>query len=402
MNKKSHWINWHFHHIHWNMAIVEFYLFQTLSKIWQLITNLFLPIYLFTMWYSIFEIVLFYVILQIMFLIFNPFSWKVIEKLWVKHTIFLQIPWYILFYLWLQQISWNFYNDFYLILLLLLARCTWPAFANVAIDVFMAKNIVKKSTWKMIAWLKIAITIWWIMAPVIWWFISYFYWFNNLFYLWIFLTCISWLPLFLTPDKHFHIHYKPQQLFSFILHKADKNYLIAEIWAILPDTLMWIMYPLFLYYAIQNTADLWILMTISAFISIMISYYIWKKVDMNQWKKYLKIWVKIWSITLFLRSISLNQIIIWIMDALDNILLPIWRIPYDSITYKVINDHSDQIKMSNLKQLISEIYYTLWTLVLLWLSFFNKEMTMTFFMITFGVFALLSLLALRMELVRVK
>ena len=158
MTKKSHILNWNFHKAHWDMNIIEFYIFQALYKLANTMINLFLPIFLLVKWYWVTEVILFFVIMQILFILFNPFTWKVIEKLWVKHSIALKIPCYIAFFIGLKYISWNFIDDIYLIFIILIFRASWPSISNVAVDIFMAKNIVKKNPWKMIASLKILLS----------------------------------------------------------------------------------------------------------------------------------------------------------------------------------------------------------------------------------------------------
>ncbi len=400
---KNHFVPFHFHSHHWDMNIIEFYLFQSMFMIAFSMINLFVPIYLISdVGYPLWGVITFFLITQIFFISSLPFSGKVIKYFGVKHSIVLQLPFYAIYYIGLQYLSGNFVSDLAILIPIIGLRAFFGSNGNVARDIFMSKNILKKNTGTMLAWWRIVIVAATVISPFIGGLVSYFYGFDKLFWIAIVITLFSGLPLLLTSDKHFNINYKPQQLFSFIRHKADKNYLIAEAGNILSDTMMWIMWPLFLFFALKNTADLGKLITMSAAISMGIAYFVGKKVDTSNPANLLINGVRISSGLFLLRAISLNPFIIGIIDAFNKIIDPIFRIPYDRAAYKIIMENHDQVKMANIKQLITEIYYTIGVLILLMVVLVVPEVSVKLFITLFVVFAFIMLLMQKMANIKFK
>jgi len=390
---RSHFIPFHFHFHHWDVNILEFYVFQTLLNISLSIITLFVPIYLISdLGYSIQAVLLFYLLYEIGFIFFVPFSGKAVHFLGVKKTIALQLPFLALYYIVLQNLSGNFAADLWLLVPVLLVRAFFRSNANVGVDVFMAKHVLKKKAGKMLAWLRILMIISTIISPLVGGLITYYYGFDSLFWFAIGLCILSGIPLLLTPDEHFDIKYKPQELFSFLTHKVDKHYIVSEAGNILPDTLMWIMWPLFLFFAIKNTVNMGLLVSASALVSIGVAFYIGKKIANTKPEGLIRNGVRASSVFFFLRAVSINPVFIAFIDACNKIVEPIFRIPYQRKAYRLVMYHRDQIKMANVRQLIRELYYTVGIILLLLYVVAVPEMTPMAFVLLFVFFSFIHLL----------
>ena len=391
--KKEHVSSPAFHFLHWDINIVEFYIFETLLKISTSIISLFIPIYLLVdVGYSISEVMAFFVLLQLFFFFTIAFGGKVSTVLGTKKTMALKLPFTAIYYYGLQQLGGNFYQDLILLIPLLIFYSTFSGWSNVARDIFLSKHVLQKNTGKMLAFLKICMVVASVISPLAGGWISYIYGFDMLFWCGTVLVLLSGIPLFLTPDEHFEIKYKPRDLFSFIREKVDKSYLMAEAGNIFSDVIMWIMWPLFLYFAIKNTAEMGTLVTASAFVSMGVAYFVGQKINGKDAKKLLKNGIKGASFLFFLRAVSLNPFAIGAIDAFNKIIEPIYRIPYDRAAYRMIMYHQNQIKMANLKQLISETYYTSGVIILWVASLFVESESKYFFISLFAGAAILMLL----------
>ena len=390
-----------FHWLHWDINVVEFYIYETLLRISTSIISLFIPIYLLgEVGYSLSETIGFFVILQIFFLLAVPFGGRVCAALGAKKTMALRLPFLAIYYYGLQKLSGDFAADMYFVVPLLFFYSTTGAWANVARDLFLSKHVLGDTPGKMLAFLRICMTGSTVVAPLLGGAISYFYGFDALFLGGTLLALAAGLPLFLTPDEHFRVQYRPKDLFTFIGQKVPRPYLLAEAGSIFSDVIMWIMWPIFLYFVLQNTAEMGALVTISSLASMGVAYFVGQKVAGKDAKKLLQRGVLVASGLFFLRVVFLNPFVIGFVNALNRIIEPIYRIPYDRAVYRMILHHQRQTKMANLKQLISETYYTLGVAVLWGASLFVERESTGFFLLLFFGASLLMLLMQQMAKVK--
>ena len=398
---KYHHLPFHFHAHHWDMEVFEYYLFKALYTIAHATLNLFIPIFLISNGYSLWEVVIWCIINQIWTIAGLPFSGAIINKIGVKHTIALNIPFMALFYIGIQHLSGDFQQDFFFIWLILFSRCIFKGSFQVADDIFMTKHLLKKKkSGKNLAILKIILVSAGIIAPLAGGLVTYFWGFDAIFTSGLVVIFLAGIPLFFTPDEHFKIDYKGTDIFSFTFSKVDKNFIIAEAGRVFPDTLMWILWPIFLYLVIENTANLGAIVSASAFISMVIAFYIGKKVDQKEPEKLLKKATQGAAGVFFLRAFALNPLVVGIIDIANKVLDPILEIPYNFYVYRMIKNHPNPIEMANVKQLIAESLYMFGTLILFVLTYFFTEPSIVLFMIIFGSFAIFYLLM--QHIIRVK
>lgn len=393
----------HFHFLHWSLDITEYYIFKTLSQIGKSLTNLFIPIYLLSeLHYSLWQVTLYFVILQIFFPPTIAFAGEIIQKIGLKKSMALSLPCFALYFWGINFLKGDFFADLVLIIVLLMVRGVSGGISNLANDIFMAKHVLKKIPGKMIAWLKIAMTVATLIAPFVGGLVTYFFGFDMLFYVAIGLMLLSGVPLFLTPDIHFRIQYRPSSLITFLLKKARPNYLWAEFGNVFTDTMMWILWPIFLFFALDNTAEMGSLVTISAIFSIIVSFFVGRKITEIDPQKMIRRGVVGASFLFFCRPLFLHPVAIGVIDALYKIIDPIFRIPYDRAAYRLVMEHENIIKRANIKQFVAEIYYTLGTLILFLLTLFFDKSSKPFFITLFLFAALTMLLMMRMAYVKFK
>ena len=395
---KHHHLPFHFHHHHWNMEIVEFYIFQTLFNIANSMVNLFLPIFLLTQvggtGYPLWGVMLWFVILEFWCIVANPFSGKIVEYLGPKHAMFFSLPFMAFYYYALRFLTGDFWIDCWFIFLILGIRCIPRMGYNTALDIFMAHHVLKKkkNAGKMLALLRIIMVLAAVSAPLIGGFVAFFFSFDVVFNVGIALVVLSGIPLLLTPDEHFKLKYKPQDVFSFALHKVPHPYVMAETGRVFSDVLMWIVWPLFLYFIVQNTADLGVLVSASAFISMIVAYFVGKKVDAGKPEKLIKRGVPVGGGAFLFRALSSNPVTICVVDAIHKIVEPVYRIPYDRFAYKLVRHSGDQIEMANVKQFISEWFYFICTVFLFIIVLFYPEPSKELFVSLFVIFSFIMLL----------
>ncbi|MBL4693984.1 MFS transporter [Candidatus Gracilibacteria bacterium] len=397
----SNWL--HFHIKLWNINIIEYYAHVSLLQIGKSMTSLFIPIYLLSnLNYQIWQVMFFYFLTQIAFVPAVLFASKIIKKTGLKKAMALNLPFTAIYFWAINQMNGDFKKDILFIITFILLQSSTRAIANVANDIFMAKHVLKKAPGKMLAWLKIILTVGTLIAPLVGGVVTFFFGFEALFYSAIIIVLLSAIPLLITCKSHFEINYKPQSLIKFLKEKARPNYLIAEFGNVFTDTIMWILWPIFLFITLDNTAEIGTLVTISAIASIIVSYLISKRIKKHEAKKMIRWGVRSSSVLFFARPFFLHPLAIGTVDALYKIIDPIFRIPYDQAAYRLVMKNENLIKRANIKQLVSEIYYTLIVSLLFIFSLFFKEPSKTFFISTFLLAAIMMLLMQRMAHVKFK
>jgi hypothetical protein len=153
---------------------------------------------------------------------------------------------------------------------------------------------------------------------------------------------------------------------------------------------------LFLYIVVQSTLNLWFLTSISALISIVVSYYVWKKIDISWSKKLLKNMTKIYAVIFFFRSVFPNQILLVFFDTINKILEPVMMLPYEKYYYKFIKSNKNILEITVASLFIMELYYfisLLFLVIYFWiLEFYNVEITYVSFIFLFLTYGSLTLL----------
>ncbi|NQZ84947.1 MAG: hypothetical protein HRU03_04470 [Nanoarchaeales archaeon] len=344
----------------WNPEIIEYYVYKVLRNISFALISLFIPIYLYSdLNYSLFEIILFFLINEIFFLIFIPFSGKIIEKLGIKHSILAHLPGMIIFTFGLRFLSGDFYGDLWIICLILLIRVLPKSILTAAEQVFVAKNILnqKGHDGQGLATIRIVLITASLISPLVGGFITFYFGFDMFFNFAIIIMVLAMIPLLLTKDQYFHSTKSPKNILKYFFREVPKNFHIAEgaRWSV--DSLLWIVWPLFLFVVVQNTKDLGILISVSAVISIGVSYYVGKRIDSKPSKKLFKKMTKISSSIFFLRTIVPNQIVIVFFDSINKILDPILMLPYEKYYYNFIKSNKNILEISIASVLIMEIAY---------------------------------------------
>lgn len=145
----------------------------------------------------------------------------------------------------------------------------------------------------------------------------------------------------------------------FIFKKLPKNLRLAEMGRWMPDAIMWLLWPLFIYIILRDLSHIGILFTVSGIIAIIISYYVGKMVDTSSSKKLLDKTVNVATGVFFLRSVFPNPALLMITDAVNRIVNPILMIPYEKYYFDYIKSIKNIVEASVATNFILEFYFTI-------------------------------------------
>jgi len=398
-----HSIENHFlYHKKWNPEVVEYYVYRILSGISHTLAQIFIPVYMYAeLGYSLFEITLFWTMSQVIFVLAIPFSGKVIEKLGVKRSIALHIPFMIVFWYGLRFLQPGFFDNIGLLMLLIFVRAIPKSVKGAAETVFIVKNILNKKNYGApLAKLSIVVITAALLAPLVGGAIAYFIGFDMLFNAAIVILIISAIPFFLTKDRYFHVEMNPKQIWHFTLHKVSKDFFLAEFGRWFSNSAIWLLWPLFLYIVLANILELGLLVTVSGIVSMSIAHYIGKYVDRSDVKKLLKQSVKIATGMFYFRTLFANPFLIGVTDVVNRLFEPVLIVPYQKFLFKYINSFKDFVDAAVAKNMIVELA-SLTAFALMAVVFFVlgklqiPETTPMIFILLFAVFGMPILLMSR-------
>ncbi|MCD4666528.1 hypothetical protein K8R47_01830 [archaeon] len=341
----------------WNKEILEYYVYLILRNISFSIAILFIPVYLYVeVGYSLLEISAFFLILETFFVTLLPFSGIIIKKIGIKYSIILHLPFMALYWFLLRFLSGNFVNDFGLIIFMLFIYSFSKVPHGGADTFFIHKNIlVKKHYGYSISKLKILIIIASLFAPFVGGLIIYFFGFNSLFNASIIILLLSGVPFLLTKGKHFKVDFKIKSFVSFTTHKISKNFFLDQFGRWFYEVALWVLWPLFIYLVVQNTAKLGFIVSVSSIIAIIVVQIIGKYLDKCKHKDVLKKTTKIAVSIFFLRTVFAIPIFLVIMDAINKIIEPILSVSYEKYMHEYMNKTGKLLEVSITTSYISSI-----------------------------------------------
>lgn len=289
------------------------------------LVDVFLPVYLYYNGLSLQTIFLFYVIVNLLNLLFSPIIALILSKIGPKHGFILNTPFQIIFYLLVYSFTVYNWNIFILTLFLSLAHSFFRQGLHIQIIQHTSKEHQGKSL-GLIKALQIAAKA---LSPVLGAFLTLFFSFNLVLVLASILIFISNVPLLLTKDEHLQ--------FDFEFFKIFKHAKWNEFWSLFAagieldmNQLIW---PIILIVFLNNSfTTTGIITSISVIFSILASYFVGKYSDLKRnWL--MLVGVISGSILWGLRSVVHVGWQIFMVDSGFGFSETLKNIPYDSKIY---------------------------------------------------------------------
>jgi len=276
---------------------------------------------------------------------------------------------------------------------ILALRAIPRAFYNTSEMIFISKNVLlKKHYGSRISQIKIMLIFASLLAPLIGGLITYFFGFDMLFNAGIIIALLSGIALLLTPDKHFKVRFSPGEVCSYSFNHLPRSLKIAEIGRVSPELVLWVLWPIFLYITLENTASLGLLVFISSSLAMIVAHQIGKWSDKKNPKKILNYCTKISAIVYFIRVVFINPFLIGFTDTINRILFPMVRIPYDKFIYQYITKSRNFVQKTTAYLFYSEIIWTIIFIILALifkiLEIYNFDDNYFTFLIIFIIFGL--------------
>ena len=363
-----------------NKEMDELYVSIGIKALAQSIIQIFIPIYLYKLGFSISTIALYYIIFFTSITFFMYFSMRLNYHLGLKKVLSLGTFVLIGYYFLLDQLSrGNIHYSIVAITLGLSMAIYYSSF-----HIYFTKFSDKKHEASEISIIRALFRFAAIIGPLIGAFLITKGSFRASFLIVSGLLFISIFPLFLTKDKKIN---NPKISINRILKADSKKKGLAYIASGIIGVTAGILWPLFIFLNIKKVITLGFIISIGSLITIFFLFMIGKIADKHK-RKMLEVGIYSHSITWPIRLFFLTPVGIFIMNMLSSITLLMIDLPFSKITYEKGR------KSKNIANyfLFREMNLQIGRLTVLLIAFFTGSIYWTFILAFFATFLYLVLL----------
>ena len=363
-----------------NKEMDELYVSIGIKALAQSIIQIFIPIYLYKLGFSISTIALYYIIFFTSITFFMYFSMRLNYHLGLKKVLSLGTFVLIGYYFLLDQLSrGNIHYSIVAITLGLSMAIYYSSF-----HIYFTKFSDKKHEASEISIIRALFRFAAIIGPLIGAFLITKGSFRASFLIVSGLLFISIFPLFLTKDKKIN---NPKISINRILKADSKKKGLAYIASGIIGVTAGILWPLFIFLNIKKVITLGFIISIGSLITIFFLFMIGKIADKHK-RKMLKVGIYSHSITWPIRLFFLTPVGIFIMNMLSSITLLMIDLPFSKITYEKGR------KSKNIANyfLFREMNLQIGRITVLLIAFFTGSIYWTFILSFFATFLYLVLL----------
>ena len=340
--------------------------------------------------YEVWQILVFFLVLQISFSLTHPFMGGILQRLGLKHSIALRGFCTIIFYAGLTAfLSENFVSTLLWMFPVLLIRAVGINVSNLGYDIFLTYHLSKESKGSSLAWMQIAIMGAAMVAPLLGGLVTKFWGFDMVTYIGMFFMLVGSLVLYLTPDEKIKVPYTPSKLVKDSIFDTPKFLYMGEWGRVFFDCVLWVVWPLFLILILKDVVSMGLLIGISSGLAMGLAYFVGKKIDKGAGKpsKILKHGAARSTILNFFRAIWLEPFVILGVDCLSKVNDQSIKVPYDIEFYRWMHE-KNTFERAHIRRMIAENFYTVPLLIFALLFWFFSEAPVWLFVSIFGIGAL--------------
>ena len=348
------------HHLLFS-KLTRLYIFQAFMSFAKSMIGMFVPVYLYSLGFSISEIIIYGIGVSVAFLFFIPLAVKTIKKIGFKYTFLLTVPIYFSHIITLNYIDTNpaLFHLAWITIGMYIAFF-WPAFHSE-----MALNGTKSHRGSEVGTLQIITTILRSFGPFIGGVIlgTLGYW--DLLITISVIVSIGLIPLLFTQDiklKNYDFGFRDYiRLIKSKKHNLAKIAFAAE--GIEGHALGVFIWPIIVFLLLgQDFVKLGILLTVVSLIGVMFIFYFKKYIDKNNKNKILKVTTKLLSLHWFFKALilSFGGVFLFFVESLSKLIGGVFGLSFMSIFYnnaKKAGEYMDYIILRELYLHVTKILF---------------------------------------------
>ena len=321
----------HIFHYLANKEINEVYISMALLTLSESLIAIFVPIYLLTLNFPIYQIIFFYLLWSIYYTILTPFLTKLIPRLGVKHTILLSMPFLIIFYLGLNYITINPFMVYILPLIIAIHSSLF----NASFHLNFIGHADKKRMGRELSLLYIILTTMHLISPFVGGLLIYNFGFQLTYMVGAILVFLSIAPLFFTKDTKNYTSFTTKDLFNSIKSKKNLNLNLSYIGYSIENSIHRVIWPIFIFLILQNIKQLGLLTSLTMILAIIVFFFVGKLTDTSSKKRLIKLGTIFYSIGWFFRLFVNSATSFLIVDSYKNASYSLLFTPWSTRTYNL-------------------------------------------------------------------
>ncbi len=370
-------------------------------------SNILLPLYLLTHGFALWQIITLYLINEVT-LVFFLFLSSIVMKRWGFRVILsfgiMLFTAFLMLLIFLEN-SVDFWSALPFLAIVFIVRGLGKAFLNFGHEVFMLKVATRKSGGKVVSWFRICMIFASVITPAVMGMTAHVFGFQVAFLALATLAAMSMIPLLLIPNHQFKIKYHPKGLVPLMRTRIKKRYVFAEVGRSFADGVLFVMWPVFVFLAVENVKDVGLITSASAFLSIIVAYLIGRMLQEKKQKKsdsVFRIGVRLSAFMYILRSAFPTPLLLTIVDACNRICESVVQVNYETRCYRYLKSLSDQdkIEIAHVRCLMIEFIYILSLFYMMTIVLLFQTPTTAMFVTVFTLSAITILLMTQIMAVR--
>lgn len=352
-----------FHHLfHTNLdrEMVEVCVYQLLFFMARNLAVLSLVFYMYVeLNYSAWQVCAYFAIAQLFFAFSAFFSAKIIEHIGVKHTMGIRPLMVGLYYIAVVLfMTENFWMSMLLLAPFNFLRSIAATSSQVAYDVFLSHHLTKENRGEALAWLQIAIMISTVTAPIIGGIVTKFLGFDWTIWIATVFFIASFVVLLLTPDQKFKLPYSLRAVFRDTFKNTPHSLYAAEVGRTFFDTVLFVIWPLFLVLVIGDIAEIGLIAGLSSGIAMMVAFWVGRKIDSQSGSAAKIVRHGAWRSTFInlVRGLWWEPISLGLADAISKINDQTIKLPYDVEFYRWVNE-KNSLERTHIRQILFQLLF---------------------------------------------
>jgi len=314
-------------------AMNEMYLSVFIMNIAESMISIFVPIYLFSLHYSVISILLFFLIGNIGNVIFALPVAKIVSKIGAKHAVLLSAPFLIIYYFGLRALPglpWLFF-------VLPLGITGRALFYNFGFELNFLDHFDKKKVGGQLSTLSILSIISTVLSPLTAGLIIAYFGYGLIFIIGSILLLISTLPLFISNDCKHSIDFTLKDIVKIFTARKSANMLLSFSGYAIESSIGRNIWPVFLIITFGAVAKVGYVASIAAFLTVIIISITGKLSDKYNPKKILSFGTMLyffgWLGCLFADTAFKTFTVNSYRSAMERFVL----LPWQSLLYRIIN-----------------------------------------------------------------
>ncbi len=306
-------------HFYWAVFIMAFS---------ESLINIFVPIYLFNLGFKIHQILFFYFLVSLYFVIFSYSGAKITARIGEKHSILISTPFLILYYLGLIFINSNNFLIFILPLLLALRMILF----NYGYHLNFINHSEKSKRGKELALFGIVILLATVSAPYIGSILANIN-FAILFIVSSILIILGTMPLFFSKDTYEKIDFSLSSLFEKIVSKENRGNFISFSGYAIESIIGRTIWPIFLIILIGTINKTGLIISVSMLVSLIAFNFVGKLTDKIDKIKLLKVGTILYFFAWIGRIFANTSYKVLFIDSYKNLSETILHLPWSAHSY---------------------------------------------------------------------